>query len=96
MQQRAVSPVAGFFRNRRQPVFFAADDQKFGTASRSSSSSCTGLILKSSDVLLEHVLCYYRGDDAYVDAYFDRKVREFFDLGVKTGGIPPFLVKNET
>lgn len=53
-------------------------------------------VLKSSDVLLEHVLCHYRGVDEYRNAYFDRKVREFFDLGVNTGGIPPFLVKNES
>lgn len=53
-------------------------------------------VWKSSDVLLEHVLSHYRGADEYRNAYFDRKVREFFNLGVKVGGIPPFLVKNET
>lgn len=53
-------------------------------------------VLKSSDVLLEHVLRHFQDDDAYRNAYFDPRVRKAFDLGVKTGDIPPFLVKNES
>ena len=50
-------------------------------------------VWKSRDVLFEHVASHFRGKDAYRNAYFDEKLSEFFDLGVETGGIPPFLVK---
>lgn len=47
------------------------------------------------ELVFDRVLIHYTDLDAHRNAYFAKLVREKFDLGIETGGIPRFVMRRE-